>query len=225
MHFEVPKAKTFKEFGGEYLMIVISILTALALEHAVQTVHHRHLAHEATQKIEAELRINRKELAEVLEHNEGDVQRIRKTGQELLQAIRNKTSDDVLMARFHAEWKPALVLSIKVPTLRREAWEAALANQAVTWMPSEQVERYASAYANIRDVQLLSTGGSIGFLDGPRMRDTMSDVQMGTATPRDMFRVLNQMLSAYGSIDGNLDGLQKVLGKAVGADPAAHWRD
>jgi hypothetical protein len=92
-------------------------------------------------------------------------------------------------------------------------------------MPSEQVERYASAYANIRDVQLLSTGGSIGFLDGPRMRDTMSDVQMGTATPRDMFRVLNQMLSAYGSIDGNLDGLQKVLGKAVGADPAAHWRD
>jgi hypothetical protein len=223
MHFEVPKAKTFKEFGGEYLMIVISIVTALALEHAVQTVHHRHLAHEATQKIEAELRTNRKELAEVLEHNEGDVQRIRKTGQELLQAIRNKkTSDDVLMARFQAEWKPALVLSIKVPTLRREAWEAALANQAVTWMPSEQVERYASAYANIRDVQLLSTGGSIGFLDGPRMRDTMSDVQMGTATPRDMFRVLNQMLSAYGSIDGNLDGLQKVLGKAVGADPAAH---
>jgi len=222
MHFEVPKAKTFKEFGGEYLMIVISILTALALEQVVQTVHHRHLADEATQKIEAELRTNRKELAEVLEHNEGDVRRIQKTGQELLQAILNKTSDDVLMRRFHAEWKPSVVLAIKVPTLRREAWEAALANQAVTWMPSEKVERYASAYANIRDVQLLSTGGSIGFLDGPRMRDTMSDVQMGTATPRDMFRLLNQMLSAYSSIDGNLDGLQTVLGKAVGAGPATH---
>jgi hypothetical protein len=222
MHFEVPKAKKFKEFGGEYLMIVISILTALALEHVVQTVHHRHLAHEATEKIEAELRSNRKELAEVLEHNEGDVQRLQKTGQELLQGIRDKTSDGVLMARFQTEWKPALNLAIMVPTLRREAWEAALANQAVTWMPSEQVERYASAYANIRDVQLLSTGGSIGFLDGPRMRDTMSDVQMGTATPRDMFRLLNQMLSAYGSIDGNLDGLHKVLGKAVGDGPAAH---
>jgi hypothetical protein len=222
MHVEVPKASTFKEFASEYLMIVISILTALALEHVVQTMHHRHLAHEAAQKIEAELRINRKELAEVLEHNEGDFQRIRKTGQELLQAIHDKTSDDLLMARFHAEWKPALRLSIKVPTLRREAWEAAVASQAVTWMPGEQVERYASAYANIRDVQLLSTGGSIGFLDGPRMRDTMSDVQMGIATPRDMFRLLNQMLSAYGSIDGNLDGLHKTLGKVVGDGPAAH---
>jgi hypothetical protein len=222
MHFEVPKAKTFKEFGGEYLMIVISILTALALEHAVQTVHHRHMAEEASRKIEAELRANRKELAEVLEHNEGHVQRIRKTSQELLQAIQNKTSDDVLMARFHAEWKPAVVLSIKVPTLRREAWETAVANQAVTWIPSEKVERYATAYANIRDVQLLSAGGSIGFLDGPRMRDTVSDVQMGTANPRDMYRMLNQMQSAYSSVDGNLDDLQKVLAAVVGADSVAH---
>ena len=38
MHFEVPKAKKFKEFGGEYVMIVISILTALALEAAVEQI-------------------------------------------------------------------------------------------------------------------------------------------------------------------------------------------
>jgi hypothetical protein len=47
MHFEVPKAKSFKEFGGEYLMIVISIATALALEHSVQTWHRRHMAEQA----------------------------------------------------------------------------------------------------------------------------------------------------------------------------------
>ncbi len=29
MHFEVPKSKKLKEFGGEYVMIVISILAAL----------------------------------------------------------------------------------------------------------------------------------------------------------------------------------------------------
>jgi hypothetical protein len=221
MHFEVPKAKTFKEFGGEYLMIVISILTALALEHAVQTVHHRHLAHEATQKIEAELRTNGKELAGTLEHNEADIARIQKTGEELLQALRDKTNDDVLMARFHADWKPSLVLAIHVPTLRREAWEAALANQAVSWMPSAQVERYAMAYANIRDVQLLSTGGGIGFLDGPRWRDTMSNLQMGVATPRDMFRALTQVQGAYGSVDGNLKNLQQVIGKVIEAGVAA----
>ena len=49
MHFEVPKSKSLREFGGEYLMIVISIATALGIEHMVQTVHHRHKAEEAAQ--------------------------------------------------------------------------------------------------------------------------------------------------------------------------------
>jgi hypothetical protein len=52
MHFEVPKAKKFKEFGGEYVMIVISILTALALEQGLEALHHRHLAHEAADQDE-----------------------------------------------------------------------------------------------------------------------------------------------------------------------------
>ena len=73
MHFEVPKSKKLKEFGGEYVMIVISILTALALEHAVQTIHHKHLAHEAADKIEAELRLNAKDVQTVLAHNESDL--------------------------------------------------------------------------------------------------------------------------------------------------------
>ena len=70
MHVELPKAKKFKEFGGEYVMIVISIITALGLEHAVQSYHHRHLAHEASVRIEAELRSNLAELDDAITHNE-----------------------------------------------------------------------------------------------------------------------------------------------------------
>lgn len=222
MHFEVPKSKKFKEFGGEYVMIVISILTALALEHIVQTVHHKHLAHEASEKIEAELRLNARDVAEVLTHNESDLKEIRRVRAELLQGIRDKAADDVLMARFKTDWKDGLVLSISVPTLRHEAWDAAVANQAVTWMPDGQLQRYVTAYADIRDVQSLATGGGTSFVDGPRMMDTMSDLETGTATPHQMLKALSQVRSAYSSIDGNLQGLLKSLPKADNAVAAAH---
>lgn len=222
MHFEVPKSKTLKEFGGEYVMIVISILTALALEHAVQTLHHRHLAHEASTKIEAELRANAREIGQVLEHNRKDVKEVERVRAELLQGIRDKVPDGMLMARFDSDWQAGLVLGISVPSLRHEAWDAALANQAVTWMQDEQLQRYATAYANMRDVHDLTTNGNMAFLDGPRRVDVMSDLKMGTATPQQMFKALSQVRNAYASVDGNLEGLLKQLPKADAAAGAAH---
>jgi hypothetical protein len=222
MHFEVPKSKKLKEFGGEYVMIVISILTALALEHAVQTIHHKHLAHEAAEKIEAELRLNAKDLQTVLAHNESDLKEVKRVRAELLQGIRDKVADDVLMARFKTDWKEGITLGIQVPTLRHEAWDAAVANQAVTWMQDEQLQRYVTAYANMRDVQTLTGAGSANFLDGPRMMDMLSDLETGIATPHQMLKTLTQIRSAYGSIDGNLDGLLKSLPKADAAVASAH---
>ncbi|WP_075793338.1 hypothetical protein [Massilia putida] len=222
MHFEVPKSKKLKEFGGEYVMIVISILTALALEHTVQAIHHKQLAHEASEKIEAELRLNVKDVNDVLAHNERDLKEIKRVRAELLQGIRDKVADNVLMARFKSDWKAGVVLSISLPTLRHEAWDAAVANQAVTWIPDDQLQRYVTAYADIRDVQSLSTGGGTSFVDGPRMMDTLSDLETGTATPHQMLKALSQVRSAYSSIDGNLQGLLKSLPKADNAVVAAH---
>ena len=46
MHFEVPKVKmhSLREFLQHYLMIVLSILTALGLEQWIEGAHHRHAA-------------------------------------------------------------------------------------------------------------------------------------------------------------------------------------
>ena len=103
MHFEVPKSKKLKEFGGEYVMIVISILTALALEHTFQAIDHRQLAHEASEKIEAELRANAKEINDVLAHNEHDLAQVKRVRAELLKGIQDKVPDEALMARFKTE--------------------------------------------------------------------------------------------------------------------------
>jgi hypothetical protein len=220
MHFEVPKSKKFKEFGGEYVMIVISILTALALEHIVQTVHHKHLAQEASEKIEAELRVNVKEIDRVLAHNQQDLKEIERVRSELLKSIQDKTADDKLLTRFRSDWKSGFVLGILFPSLRHEAWDAAMANQAVTWLPDEQLQRYTTAYANIRDAQLFS--GGMNFLDGARVMDALSDLQMGVATPGEMYKTLTRIRSAYDSIDNNLMDLRKEVLKVDNAEVAAH---
>jgi hypothetical protein len=211
MHFEVPKSKKLKEFGGEYVMIVISILTALALEHTVQAIHHKQLAREAAEKIEAELRLNAQEVNKVLAHNERDLKEIKRVRAELVQGIRDKVPDNALMAHFKTDWKSGVVLSINTPTLRHEAWDAAVANQAVTWMPNEQLQRYVTAYAAVRDIQALTTIGGANFIDGPRMLNTLSDLETGEATPHDMLRILSQIRSGYSNVDGNLQGLLKSL--------------
>lgn len=222
MHFEVPKSKKLREFGGEYVMIVISILTALALEHAVQTVHHRELAHEASERIEAELRLNAKDVRDVLESNERALKETQRVRAELLKGIQDKVPDAELMAHFKSDWKVGLSLSIKVPTLRHEAWDAAVANQAVTWMPDAQLQRYVTAYADMRDVQAIVLSGGSNFIDGPRMMDTLSDLDTGVATPHQMLKTLSQLRSAYGSVDGNLHGLLKSLPKASEVVADAH---
>lgn len=221
MHVELPKSKTLKEFGGEYVMIVISILTALGLEQVMETVHHRHLAHEASENIEAELRTNIKEISNVLKHNEHDLKQIETVRDALREAILVKTDDKALMARFKTDWNGALILGIHVPALRHEAWDAAVANQAVTWIGAEKLQRYATAYANIRDVHAMTVSQSM-FLDGPRYMDAISNYQLGLSTPADMYRTLTQVQSAYGSIDGNLQSLLKEIDLTDKPDAAAH---
>lgn len=211
MHFEVPKAKTLKEFGGEYLMIVISIATALALEHGVQTLHHRHLAHEAAVKIDAEIQANVHELDDALNHNNDQQKKIMAAREQLLAGIRDKVDGQVLIKQLVQQHK--LGLSIMMPSLRREAWEVAVANQAVSWMPQQQLERYSSIYANMRDVQLISGSGSNNFLDGAGMLNTISDINMGQGDPKAIYRMLSQMISAYSSTDGNLQDLRNNMAK------------
>jgi hypothetical protein len=222
MHFEVPKAKKFKEFGGEYVMIVISILTALALEHGVQTWHHRHLAHEAAEKMNAELRATIKEVNAALEHNEKKRQTLRQVREQLLAGIRAKTSDAELMKRYTQEWAEMMRLDLNTPTLHREAWETAVANQAVTWMTREQLENYATAYGAIRDTSSVAYNSALGFMDVPRLLDTNGRAQMGTANPQEIYLLAYRMLSAYDNLDGNLKSLNKLLEAVVKENGGEH---
>jgi hypothetical protein len=113
-------------------------------------------------------------------------------------------------------------LNLKRPSLRREARETAVANQAVTWMPREGLERYASVYTWIRDMSTLTHNPSLAFLDAPRMRDVMSNVQMGSSNPQEIFRTVTQMLDAYDNLDNNLKAMNEMMQQALAESGGAH---
>jgi hypothetical protein len=216
MHFEVPKSKHLKEFAGEYLMIVISILTALALEHGAQSLHHRTLAHQASEKIDAEIRMNVEELKKVIAHNDKRSKDLEVIREAMLADIKGKTMDDeALMKHIVDKYKGAFSLSLHTPTLRREAWEVAVANQSVSWMSSSDLKRYSAAYALMRDIQSLSGTGAAVFIDRPHLLDVMSNVQMGVSNPREVYRMINQEIASYQSSNGNLRELETELAKAA----------
>jgi hypothetical protein len=222
MHFEVPKAKKFKEFGGEYVMIVISILTALALEQAFEYLHHQHLAHEAAEKMNVELRANIEDVAKSLEYNEKNRLALHQVRKQLLDGIRGKTGDAELMKRYEQEWADTVRLNMSTPTLRREAWETAVANQAVTWLPRETLKRYAGAYSALRDTTTLTYGGAMRFIDLPRMMDVLSNARMGASNPQEIYRTATQIVSVYDNLDNNLKMLNGVLQKVVDENGGAH---
>lgn len=222
MHVEVPKAKTFKAFGGEYLMIVISILTALALEHGVQTWHHGHLAHEAAEKMDVELHRTIKEVTAALENNEKKRLALHQVRDQLLAGIRGKTSDAELMSRYDKEWREMMRLDMDTPTMHREAWETAVANQAVTWLPREALERYAVAYSVMRDTSTLNYSATMSFLDAPRLMNIYSNAQMGVSNPQELYRAASQMVMAYDNLDSNLKSLNTLLQNVVAENDGAH---
>lgn len=219
MHVELPKAKKFKEFGGEYVMIVISIITALGLEHAVQTYHHRKLAQEASERIEAELRQDQKSIESVLKHNQDLQRRVGKLRSALLDDIRHGTPDKLAIDRMISLDEKALNLAIHSPTLRHEAWDVAVANQAASFIEPDKLERYASLYARVREVDTLSNGSGNTFVDGPEMVGVFSDLELGKASARDVLRLLKQMEASYEGVDGNLQHLRDDI--AEGFEPKA----
>lgn len=211
MHVEVPKSHSFKEFAGEYIMIVVSILTALALENAVHRYHQSHKAHEAARNLDAEIAVNIAEVRSAIKSNDGELKRIGKLGEVLLADIKAGLGDKEAIKHAMQESGSTFGFNITIPSLQREAWDVAVANQALSYMPQDQLQRYARQYANMRDVQAILNVTGNSFVDLPSLADTMSDMKTGDISSRELYRTVNQLIFVYEQNGNNMRSLEKLL--------------
>jgi hypothetical protein len=209
-----PKPRSLKNFAGEYVMIVLSIVTALALENGVRQFHQAREAREAARNLDAEIAANLTEVRSVIGHSESEIKRITRLREVLLADIKAGASDREAIMHAVEVSKGHFNVNIRTPSLQREAWDVAVANQALSFMPQDQLMGYARQYAHMRDTQAVLLGAGGSFIDWPQLSDTMSNMEMNDITARGLYRVLTQMSFVHESNANNMRSLVKLLATA-----------
>lgn len=219
MHLELPKGRlhSLKDFAKHYLMIVLSILTALGLEAWIEHAHHQRAAATASAQIEAEIRANLEQIEHIRVHDVERMHALEAMRDGLLHDIQAHASDAVCLQHTQARMPDGLYLDYRWPVLRHEAWDVAVANQSAGWIDSERLRRYSTVYALQAASSTLMTADLSMLLDGPRMNDAMVDLQSGALTARDLLHVVNQMAATVNEAVHNLDSLDSRMREAMGA--------
>ncbi len=213
MHFEVPKLPhSVKEFGTHYVMIVVSILTALGLEAAVERMHHAHAAEKAQNALEAELRTN---LAELRSSNAKNAARL-KPLEDLCDLLIKDFDDRVPTAQIKKQMaehaKAGIDFGLFYPYLRHEAWDVAVANQSASFMEPEALRRLSVAYAAQREVNLANL---TAFVNLPSFINALTDARVGANDPHEFLRAMRQASLTVRSTNQKLMNLEKDLEAAL----------
>lgn len=223
MHLELPKARldSLKDFAKHYLMIVLSILTALGLEAWIEHAHHAEAAKVAVERMDRELHENLDGIEESLAKNGKNLAKLRQLEQLVRADIASGKTDAQVNADIH-DHRELFALNLNFPSQATDAWDVAVANQSAGWIDAPQLQRYSAAYSADRELTSWIQHDAVLLFNGPRMVDFLSDLQLGNpVVPRDFLYELRQMITTIGSTQGALSSVRDELRKDLGMPPAA----
>jgi len=217
MHIEPPTSRlaSFRDFAKHYLMIVLSILTALGLDAWIEHAHHAHAAATASMQIEAEISGNLAEVDADVQQDNRQLQKLDKIRGTVIQDLKAHVPDDVTRQHILALTSDDFDLHLHFPTLRHEAWDVAVANQSASWIERERMQRYSAAYANERDSVDMMREDTAILMNGTGMVDTIADLATDEVQPRQFLHVISQMRAMLDQTTQNLRDLRKQLSAAL----------
>lgn len=220
MHFEVPKVPmhSFRDFTKHYLMIVLSILTALGLEAWIEHTHHVHAAESASAQIDEELRGTLADVRSSIKTNEERFQPMRELDTAIAKDIHDGVSTATINQHIQAH-KDDFRLSLNWPAFASQAWDVAVANQSASWIDPAKLRQYSAAYADLRDASSWMTHDSTITLDAPHMSTLRTRINLGMQVdPVEYLVVLRQMINTAGETQSHLKQLEDHLVKAIPAE-------
>jgi hypothetical protein len=217
MHIEPMDSRlaSFKDFAKHYLMIVLSILTALGLEAWIEHTHHARAAATASAQIEAEIRNNVAGADAAAQQDAEQLQKLNQIRDAVIQDLKSRVPDDVVRQHILALTKDGFDLNLHFPTLRHEAWDVAVANQSASWIDQTRLQRYSIAYANARDSLDMMREDTAILMNGTGMVDTIADLATDQVQPYQFLHVISQMRAMIDQTSQNLQGLKKQLEEAL----------
>lgn len=217
MHAEVPEKaiRSLRDFASHYAMIVLSILTALSLEQVAVSIHHRSEARIAKAEIEQEIRENQrrvsastKEVDETLKIWRG----LMKKAVEQLKSNNSSKAERLELLREAARnYKDGL------PSLRTNAWDAAIANQSIHYLDQVDLKRYSELYSTQKFVSQtvvsLALDGTVGNLSNIAVALSAENVE-----PLESVRILDWRVRTLSMIQSSIGQLNKALAEAASAE-------
>ena len=206
--------RSVREFLSHYAMIVLSILTALALEQAVLGIEHHHQGERARHEIEQEIEANRHAVHESL----AATRDYAKVWEELLartvtQVNAGQSTNESLLATIEEARRH---FGDSMPALKTAAWDAALSDHAVDYLQHEEVTRFADLYAFQRFF-------SQALWDTLRdnLSHSLSDVSLpqllGKAEPVATIAMLNTRVRTLRIMESQLAQMEQAMGVALNA--------
>ncbi len=220
MHVEPPThaPTNLKELGIHYVMIVLGILTALGLEAGFEALHHHKLARQTIEQVEVELRTNLAESRQTLKQNRESMEQLNGVYAEVKKLIEQGQAKP---AALYTLLTGKLRISVSMPGLRRDAWDTALADQALIHMPVKDLRRLSEAYTSQRDAQqsIQTTFSSIASFS--RLTDATVDAEFGRGDPVDLLKALHSYHLTLNAVISVEQELERQLAQSLGEAPAA----
>jgi hypothetical protein len=190
-------------------MIVLSIVTALALEHVAVSVQNRAGAAASRARIEVELASNLRELKEAEQTNRASDKQATALLRTLVDHLKaGKPIDPEVSAKTTTT---ALEhFGIEVPTLQRSAWESAIADQSAGHLAVTDLRRYSEIYAASADMgttaQVLLGGEWL-----TRCAELLMDARLGKVDERNLANLLSRLLIAEQQIEASQEALSDLI--------------
>jgi hypothetical protein len=232
MHVEPPEGRlrSLKEFLTHYLMIVLSILTALGLEEAVLHFHHAAAGREALERIDREIQANLKDVRATEAENDRRAAPVIKLSADIAAALRAGKPDAAIREEIIAPGIKAVQIGVAWVIMRHSAWDVAVADQSVGHIDAGRLGALSELYSMQREF-LSGEQSTTVFLNGSGLADIFTDIQVGDESPRELLHSLRQLTMTNSATQNNLRtieayleagaGNSRPLGRIQGTDKAA----
>jgi len=200
--------RSVREFLAHYSMIVLSILTALALEQVALGLEHRHEGAQAKEEIELEIASNRKAVEDSLVKTH--------RFQRDWEAMLHRTADELKAGQSTNDSRVALLQEARpkfgdaAPALKTTAWDAAVADHAVNYLDHADLTRYSETYALQRFFSQ-AIWDTVRDNASRNLSDLSLPAYTGIADPIPTLTLLNSRVRALAIMESQLQQVDEAL--------------
>jgi hypothetical protein len=203
--------RSVREFLSHYAMIVLSILTALALEQVALRLEHRHEGARAKEEIEQEIAYNHQEVMSSLKLTQENAKAWEALLQRTIDGVKDGSgSNDSRVATLR---EAVRLFYDALPSPKSTAWDAAISDHSVNYLDHDDLTRYSQLYTFQRQFSqaLWDT------LRDSAVRDVSQislAVALDKAEPEQTVATLNSRMRTIDVMRSQLRQLEQALGNA-----------